>query len=187
MTTDFSTAGLIDRASYNLLKERLAYYEQLPTEPLGVIADQVPAFKENYDKDRLFLAGWILSRKTFKEAAMKCGAMCGKPSEQIHAEGMSNNATILEGTSAYGNNRQSLTEHVRQKWREPLDDGVQSVNRDGRKRKSPLYAGFFVVQRRDPAARGFGASGKSDIKALMLARITVFRVASMSLVEALFG
>ncbi len=119
-TTDFSGAGMIDRASYNLLREKVEYYEKLLTEPLAVIAGAIPAFKENYDKDQLVLAGWILSQKGFKEAAMKYGAMAGKTTQEIQAEGLANEATILDGKSEYGNNLVSLAEHVKQKLRDQL-------------------------------------------------------------------
>ncbi|ALS64562.2 hypothetical protein AT395_05805 [Pandoraea apista] len=111
---------MIDRASYNLLREKVEYYEKLLTEPLAVIAGAIPAFKENYDKEQLVLAGWILSQKGFKEAAMKYGAMAGKTTQEIQAEGLANEATILDGKSEYGNNLVSLAEHVKQKLRDQL-------------------------------------------------------------------
>jgi hypothetical protein len=104
----FPNAGMVNRADYELMKEKVAFYEKLLTEPLNVIADKleakVPEFKENYDKEQLLLADWIVSQKAFKETAMKYGEMAGKTKDEIQKEGLNTEEKVLNSTTKFGNN-----------------------------------------------------------------------------------
>lgn len=116
----FPNAGMVDRADYELMKEKVEFYEKLLAEPLAVIAGQVPAFKENYDKEQLVLADWMLSQKAFKETAMDYGVKAGKTPEQIHNEGIKNKEKILDDESNYGNSVSALSDNLKNKLKDKL-------------------------------------------------------------------
>lgn len=100
--------GMVNKADYELMKEKVEFYEKLLNQPLNVIAqkleDKVPVFKENYEKEQLVLADWIVSQKAFKETAMKYGEMAGKTTDEIKKEGLNTEQNVLNSTTKFGNN-----------------------------------------------------------------------------------
>lgn len=100
--------GMVNKADYELMKEKVEFYEALLNQPLNVIAEKleekVPVFKENYEKEQLVLANWIVSQKAFKETAMKYGEMAGKTTDEIQEEGLGTKKEVLDGTTKFGNN-----------------------------------------------------------------------------------
>ncbi|AVF39500.1 hypothetical protein AL486_07095 [Pandoraea apista] len=102
--TAFPGAGMVNRADYERLKEKIDFYEELLAGPLNVIADAIPKFKETYRKEQLLLSSWIVSQKAFKETAMKYGQIAGKTRDEIYAEGIAAEEDVLNGTTKFGNN-----------------------------------------------------------------------------------
>lgn len=100
--------GMVNKADYDLLREKVAYYEALLAQPLHVIAssllNKISSFSENYEKEELVLADWIASQKAFKEVAMKYGELAGKSADEIHREGTAAKVTVLTNKTKYENN-----------------------------------------------------------------------------------
>jgi hypothetical protein len=115
--------GMVNKADYELMAEKVKFYETILQQPLEVIAeklaDKVPAFKENYEKEQVVLADWIVSQKAFKETAMKYGEMAGKSPEDIQKEGIKNENTILNDESKFGN-KVNLDPEIKEKLKEKL-------------------------------------------------------------------
>lgn len=107
------------------LKNRNQELENLLSRPLKQIAQEHPAFKNNYEalinaykevQDEI-LAGWILSQKAYKETAMQVGIEAGKTPEEIKEMAKKNEEVVLNNQSEIdqGNNASTskiLTENL---------------------------------------------------------------------------
>lgn len=97
------------------LKNRNQELENLLSRPLKQIAQEHPAFKNNYEalinaykevQDEI-LADWILGQKAYKETAMQLGIQLGKTPEEIKKIASQNVNAVLENKTEHGNNASS--------------------------------------------------------------------------------
>lgn len=93
------------------LKNRNQELENLLSRPLKQIAQEHPAFKNNYEAlieaQNEILADWILGQKAYKETAIQLGIQVGKTPEEIKKIASQNVNAVLENKTEHGNNASS--------------------------------------------------------------------------------
>ena len=93
------------------LKNRNQELENLLSRPLKQIAQEHPAFKNNYEAlieaQNEILADWILGQKAYRETAMQLGLQLGKTPEEIKNQFSQNVNSVLENKTEHGNNASS--------------------------------------------------------------------------------
>ncbi len=90
----------------NRLRQQVASYEKLLTQPLNVIAQHNTTFSQNYREEKELLANWMVSQKAMRELAIQAGLALGLTKEDVSQLGLVSKINVLlnKNDPSIGNN-----------------------------------------------------------------------------------